>query len=224
VLGLFDISGLRAFWAMSRREAAISAITTLGVLVLGVLPGVLLAVMLSLGWLLSRALKPNDAVLGRVPGVAGFHNVADFPGAETIPGLLLYRFEANVVFFNVDVFCARLEAAIAAQEPPVEWVVVDLAPVSLIDATGLERFDELRRSLAERGVKLCVTNARRNLARSFEGDWARTRVGARPTTRFDTLQEALAAFEARGTDPSGGAGRSRSEERIEDEQEEQGRG
>ncbi|MGF1660493.1 MAG: SulP family inorganic anion transporter [Rubrimonas sp.] len=197
VLGLFDIAGLRAFWAMSPREAAISVATTLGVLTLGVLPGVLLAVILSLAWLLAMALNPSDAVLGRAPGVAGFHNVADFTEAETTPGLLLYRFESNIVFFNADAFCAQLEAAIAAQPAPVEWVVLDLGPVSLIDATALMRFDDLRESLAKRGVTLAVARARRNLARAFRGDWARARLAARPTPVFDTLKTATAAFHAR---------------------------
>jgi MFS superfamily sulfate permease-like transporter len=162
-----------------------------------VLPGVLLAVILSLVWLLSMALHPSSAVLGRVPGVAGFHNVADFPGAETTPGLLLYRFEGNLVFFNADAFCAQLEATIAAQATPVKWVVLDLAPVSLIDATALMRFDELRESLAARGVTLGAARVRRNLTRSFDTSWARARVASHPTLRFETIDEAIDAFGAR---------------------------
>lgn len=197
VLGLFDIAGLRAFWAMSPREAAISVATTLGVVTLGVLPGVLLAVILSLAWLLSVALNPSDAVLGRAPGRAGFHNVADLPEAVTTPGLLLYRFESNIVFFNADAFCARLEAAIAAQTTPVEWVVVDFGPVSLIDASALMRLDELRESLAQRGVTLGVARARRNLGRAFQQDWTRARAASPPAPVFDSLKKAVAAFQAR---------------------------
>jgi MFS superfamily sulfate permease-like transporter len=90
VLGLFDVAGLRRFWAMSRREGLICGITTVGVVVLGVLPGVLLAVVLSLLWLLSMAMKPLDAVLGRVPGLPGHHDLTHYPDAVTKPGLLLY--------------------------------------------------------------------------------------------------------------------------------------
>jgi high affinity sulfate transporter 1 len=103
-LGLFDLKGLRELARVSWREALLSLGTTLGVLVLGVLPGVMLAVALSLAWLLMVASRPQDAVLGRVPGLRGFHSVADYPEATTVPGLLLYRFEANLVFFNIDYF------------------------------------------------------------------------------------------------------------------------
>src|SRR3954452_7011751 len=96
--GLFDVTGLRQLLSMSRREGLMSIATTVGVLVLGVLPGVVLAVVLSLFWLLATAMRPKDAVLGRLPGLEGFHSIADYPQAETIPGLLLYRFSANLLF------------------------------------------------------------------------------------------------------------------------------
>lgn len=83
---------------------------------MGVLPGVLLAVMLTL----AIASKPQDAVLGRVPGMKGFHSLADYPEAQTIPGLLLYRLEANLVFYNADYFKDRLLAAVEASKEPVE--------------------------------------------------------------------------------------------------------
>ena len=133
-LTLFDVTGLGDLARMSWREGLLSLGTTLSVLVLGVLPGVLLAVALSLAWLLMVASRPKDAVLGRVPGLPGFHSVADYPKATTVPGLLLYRFEANLVFFNVDYF--GVCAAIAASRTPVEWVVVDASPINWIDATA----------------------------------------------------------------------------------------
>ena len=194
--GLFDFKGLRDLVRMSRVEAGICIATTLGVLVFGVLQGVVVAVVLSLGWLLSLSLRPNDAILGRVPGRAGFHNIAQHAGAQTMPGLLIYRFEANLVFYNVESFADRLRATITAAREPVRWVVVDLSPVSLIDATALQRFEELRDEFAARGISLCVAAARRNLARAFREDWARQRRSAGSKWRFDTLDAAAAAFEA----------------------------
>jgi len=93
---------------MTRRAAGISIVTTLGVLILGVLQGVVLAIALSLFWMLAMAVRPGDAVLGRSPGLEGFHSKADYPSAETVPGLILYRFNANIVFYNVDYFRERL--------------------------------------------------------------------------------------------------------------------
>ena len=171
-IGLFDVTGLRDLARMSWREGLLSLGTTLGVLVLGVLPGVMLAVALSLAWLLMVASRPQDAVLGRVPGLPGFHSVADYPQASTVPGLLLYRFEANLVFFNVDYFGERLRAAIAAARTPVEWVVVDASPINWIDATALQRLDELRSELAARGITLGIARAKlRSTGPSIRAGW-----------------------------------------------------
>ncbi|MCK7576558.1 MAG: sulfate permease [Chromatiales bacterium] len=150
-VGLFDFATLRELSAMSRVELGFSVGTTLGVLVLGVLPGVLVAVLLSLLLLLMLTSRPTDAVLGRVPGMSGYHDRKDYPGAVTTPGLLLYRFHADLVFFNVDYFKARLLDAIAASDTPVEWVVIDASPINVIDSTALKQVEQLIDELAARG-------------------------------------------------------------------------
>ena len=109
--GLFDFAALRSLWDASGRELAFSLATTGGVLFFGVLPGVFLAVALSLLWLLSVGSRPHDAILGRAPGIRGFHDINDYPEAATIPGLLIYRFDANLVFFNCDHFRGKGAAA-----------------------------------------------------------------------------------------------------------------
>ncbi|MGH6898476.1 MAG: SulP family inorganic anion transporter [Geminicoccaceae bacterium] len=193
-IGLFDLTGLRDLVRMSWREGLLSVGTTLGVLVLGVLPGVMLAIALSLAWLLMVASRPQDAVLGRVRGVRGFHSVADYPQASTVPGLLLYRFEANLVFFNVDYFGERLHAAIEAARTPVEWVVVDASPINWIDATALGRLHELRSELAERDITLGFARAKLSLNRAFNPSWVAERPGM-GLRRFPTLKAAVHAFE-----------------------------
>jgi MFS superfamily sulfate permease-like transporter len=164
------------------------------VLVLGVLPGVLLAVALSLIWLLSVESRPSDAVLGRVKGRKGFHSIADYPEAKTIPGLLLYRFNSNLVFYNADYLKTRLRAAIAAQKTPVEWVVFDASAVNVIDATGLRKYDELREELASVGVSLCIARVKRQLERYFNEKYAKQRHKAAKKRRFQTLKPAINAY------------------------------
>jgi sulfate permease, SulP family len=195
-ISLFDFAGLRDLARMSWREGLLSLGTMLGVLVLGILPGVLLAVGLSLAWLLMVVSRPQDAVLGRVSGLPGFHSIADYPQAKTVPGLLLYRFEANLVFFNVDYFGERLRAAIARSKVPVEWVVVDASPINWIDATALQHFDELRAELATQGITLGIARAKHSIARAFNPSWVAQRF---PTEfrRFPTLKTAVHAFERR---------------------------
>lgn len=97
-----------------------SVATTLGVLTLGVRPGVLLAVALSRIRLPTFGSRSHDAILVRAKGHRGFHNIADFPDAKTFPGLLLYRFDSDLIFYNADDMKARVLAAVAAQRTPVE--------------------------------------------------------------------------------------------------------
>lgn len=195
-VSLFDLAGLRHLYRMSRREALMSLLTTVGVVVLGVLPGVVLAVVLSLFWLLAIALRPSDAVLGRVPGLKGFHSVDDYPQARTIPGLLLYRFNANIVFYNVDYFCERLQLAIRDAAGTVRWLVVDLSPVNFVDATALQRVDELREQLAAEGITLGFARAKRQLRRAFDPGWLAQRASTEAAIAFPTLRSAVRAFRA----------------------------
>jgi len=193
-IGLFDLADLRLLYRMSYREFLMSVGTTLGVLMLGVLPGVLLAVALSVIWLLSVESRPSDAILGRVKGRKGFHSIADYPDAKTIPGLLLYRFNANLVFYNADYLKTRLRAAVAAQKTPVEWVVFDASSLNIIDVTGLRKFDELREEFAAVGVSLYIARVKRHLERFFNEEFAKERRKAAKKRRFQTLKPAINAY------------------------------
>ena len=197
--GLFDLASVRELFRETRREFLLCMITTVGVLTLGALPGVLLAVALSLLALLSGAAHPPVAVLGRAPGQLGFHDVKDYPDATTVPGLLLYRFEADVVFYNVDYFKERLLAAVAAAKTRVEWVVVDASPINVVDATAMQKLDELREELAARDIELAVACARKKVVRAFSPAWIRQRRERYAAVEHPTLMSAVQAFERRGT-------------------------
>ena len=193
-VGLFDLADLRLLYRTSTREFLMSVATTVGVLLLGVLPGVLLAVALSLIWLLYVGSRPNDSVLGRVAGRKGFHSVSDYTDIKTIPGLLLYRFDSNIVFYNADHFKTRVRSAVAAQPTPVEWVVIDASPVNIVDVTGLRKVDELRAELAQEGVSLYFARVKRHLETFFNADYAKERRKAAKKYRFQTLKQAVNAF------------------------------
>jgi len=120
---LIDVTAFRRLLAFRRTELAIALATCAGVLVFNILYGVLVAIGLSVADLLVRAARPHDAVLGRVSGLAGMHDVDDYPGAQTIPGLVVYRYDAPLFFANADYFRRRALAA-ASQEPgPPRWFV-----------------------------------------------------------------------------------------------------
>lgn len=196
-VGLFDFRELRNLYQASHRELLLSVGTTLGVLILGVLPGVLLAVALSLFWLLTVVSRPHDGVLGRVKGIKGFHHVADFPDAITIPGLILYRFDANLVFFNADYFRDRVRAVILASKTPVEWVVVDMSSVNVVDITAVQKFEELREELSARGIILATARVKRGLSRFFNHDWGVKQRERHAQYRFHTVKSAVRAFNMR---------------------------
>ena len=114
-LGLFEIAGVRRLWAMRRSEFALSMACFLGVALFGVLQGIFIAVGLALANFIQRAWRPYDAVLGRVDGMKGYHDVSRNPEAKQVPGLLLYRWDAPLFFANADVFEERVLKAIAAR-------------------------------------------------------------------------------------------------------------
>jgi len=201
-VGLFDLPALKEWYAVSYREFALSVGTTLGVLVFGVLPGVLIAVALSLLWLLSIESRPQGGVIGKVKGLKGFHDLAEHLDVKTAPGLVLFRYNANLVFFNVDNFRDRILQTIAAAETPVEWFVVDASPVNIVDGTALTKIRELRQDLALRGTKLAFAGVKPYLNRYFNPAWVETLRSEDERYDFPTLKAAVRAFENRKAAPS----------------------
>jgi MFS superfamily sulfate permease-like transporter len=109
--------------------------------------------------------------------------------------MLIFQFNANVVFFNADRFKARVLDAVAASETPVEWVVLDASPVNYIDVTGVNKLDELREELALRGVRVVTATVRDHLARYFDKSWSQKRKERFSSHRFPTINSAVKAFE-----------------------------
>ncbi len=198
-VGLFDFAELRGLFAISRRELLLSLATTVGVLLLGALPGVFLAVGLTFIWLLSVTSRPHDAILGRTKqiGVRGFHDLKDYPEATTYPGLLIYRFDSDLVFFNVDFFKERLLRAVAKSKTPVEWIVVDASPINILDVTAVQKVGELREELAAQGVVLAFARAKSSLARFFTGGWFDQLRESNTAHNFTTVRAAVIAFRKR---------------------------
>ena len=107
-IGLIVLPAWRRLWTWRRSEFIVALVTLLGVLVIGVVEGILVAVVLSLLAFLRRAWWPHDAVLGRKTGLKGYHDLTFYPDARRIPGLVLYRFDAPLSFFNADSFRERI--------------------------------------------------------------------------------------------------------------------
>ncbi len=121
---------------------------------LGVLRGIIVAVVLSLLDFVRRAWRPHHAILGRAPGVKGYHDVLRYPTAKQVPGLLLFRWDAPLFFANADDFREHILDAVDTAKPALQWVVVAAEPVTDVDTTAAEMLEELDKELASRGVEL----------------------------------------------------------------------
>jgi high affinity sulfate transporter 1 len=153
-LFLFDFSNLRWFWRARRSELYLSLAALFGVAVLGVLEGIVVAIVLSLSDFVRRAWRPHDAVLGRVWGTKGYHDIDRHPEAAQIPGLVLYRFDAPLFFANAERFAERLSAAVGARSDRTRWVIIAAEPITDIDSTGAEILGRLIDELERAGIAL----------------------------------------------------------------------
>ncbi len=186
---LLDIGALKAFYQLDRRELAVSLIATLGVATVGAVQAILVAVILALLRFVQLVSRPAVEILGTVPGSPGLHSVARHTDAKTVPGLLLFRFSAPVVFFNAPFFSRSVNAAIESAVPGVRWFVIDMIPVNMIDLTGLQTIRAVTEDLRERGIVL-VRAGRETEWRH----WAESRQVIFPSRSFPTLRAAVKAY------------------------------
>jgi high affinity sulfate transporter 1 len=190
-IGLFDTGTLRRVYRVSREEFGQSLVATLGVITIGVLPGIAVAVGLALLNLIRRASRPNDALLGRVEGAAHFAPLEE--GAVVVPGLVIYRYESALVFFNADHFKDRVRAAVAQAPQPVVGFVLDAEGMNAVDVTGLLAIEEVRAELAGRGVAFAVARAKGWFRNMLDRSGMTERIG--PDNLFPSVAEAVRALQ-----------------------------
>lgn len=179
---LIDIRTLKSLYRIDRREFALSLLATLGVVAVGPIHAILVAVALAILRFVKLVSRPKIEILGTPRGLAGFHSVQRHPGALTIPGLMLLRFNAPVVFFNAPYFKREIIAAVDAAGPSLKWVVLDMLPITLVDATGLFTAEEVADALRDRGVVLAAAGRQTEWYH-----WAESR-------RFSALDRKIAIY------------------------------
>ena len=190
-LGLFDLASLRRLRRISRHEFRLSLVTLLGVITVGVLQGVVVAVVLALVMLIVRASHPHDAVLGRT-AQHGFHDVAIDPEAVVFPGLLIFRFDAALVFFNADAFKARVRRLVADAAPGLKAFVLDAETMPLLDTTGAATLDEIERELADKQITFAIACAKSPVRMMLT--LAEVRLGTGHERLFPTVESAVASL------------------------------
>lgn len=191
---LIEVGEFRRLAAFRRRELLLAVGCLLGVLVLGILYGVLVAVALSVIELLARVARPHDAVEGLVPGLAGMHDVDDYPTARTVPGLVVYRYDSPLFFANAEDFHRRALAAVDEQSPPARWFVLNTEANVEVDITALDAVDALRQELEHRGIVFALARVKQDLREDLDAYGLTASVGAGHI--YPTLPTALEAYRA----------------------------
>jgi MFS superfamily sulfate permease-like transporter len=126
-----------------------------GVAVLGAIPGIGLAVVIAVIEFLWDGWRPHSAVLGRAEGVSGYHDITRYPNARQIPGLVLFRWDAQLFFANAELFKQQVLEAAAKSPAPVLWLVVAAEPVTNVHVTAADMLAELDETLHKAGIELC---------------------------------------------------------------------
>jgi len=164
-IGLLDLPELKRLWRIQPADFVLTMITALAVVTIGMLPGIVIAVLLSLLDVARRSSAPHTAILVQVPGTDTYRDRDHVNDGATIPGLLLYRFDAPLFFANVSVMIDELTDLIGTAEPPYEWILIDAESIHDMDTTAVQGFEELVEDLDEAGITLALARLR-NAVRS----------------------------------------------------------
>ena len=191
---LVDVRTLRSIWHIDKTEVFLSIITTFGVVAFGAINAILVAVILALARFIRFVARPADEILGKVEGMHGLHSVDRHPGAQTFPGLILYRFNSPITFFNSAYFKQRVLRTAQAAGPGLKWFVIDAIPISEMDVTGLYALRDVKAELETKGILLILAGRQTEYL-----DWLRKislyRIEEYEHLFYPTLHQALRAFQ-----------------------------
>ncbi len=191
-MSLIDTKTLKTLFHLDWKEFALSLLATLGVVAVGAIQAILVVVALAVIRFVKLVSRPKVEILGTVEGFAEFRPVGRHEPVSTIPGLVLFRFNAPIVFFNAPYFKREVLLAADAAGPNVKWFVVDMIPINMIDVTGLYALDEVVAALGTRGVLFVAAGRQREWQQ-----WTKSRqmeMEALNTRAFPTLLESVKAF------------------------------
>lgn len=191
-LRLIDVAEMRRFAKFRPIELAVTIATALAVVLLGVLPGIGVAVGLSILDVLRKITRPHDAIQGYVPGVAGMHDIDDYRDAEQVPGLVIYRYDAPMIFTNSEDFRTRALAAFETGQHQPHWMVLNMEANTHLDITAADALEEVRSTVVAAGAQFGVVRVKHELRRSLEQAGLLERIGEDRV--FMTLPTAVAAY------------------------------
>ena len=192
-IGLIEVTDLGRIFRIQRWEFWLSIICTVGVAVLGAIPGIGLAIcVIAVNRIPVGRLRPYSAVLGRAEGVEGYHDIERYPNARQVPGLVLFRWDAPLFFANAELFRDRVLDAVATSPTPVRWVVVSAEPVTSVDVTAADILVELDETLHAAGIELCFAEMKHRVKDKLKRFGLFARLGEE--TFFPTLGAAVSSY------------------------------
>ncbi|MGB8240649.1 MAG: sulfate permease [Azonexus sp.] len=191
-IGLIEIADLRRIYRIQRWEFWLSIGCCIGVVVLGAIPGIGLAILLAVIEFLWDGWRPDSAVLGRVKGINGYHDISRYPDARLIQGLVLFRWAAPLFFANAEWFHERALDAVAASPTPVRWLVITAEPVTSVDVTAADIVAKLDETLRAAGIKLCFAEMKDPVQDKLKRFGLFSRLGAE--VFFPTIGEAVNTY------------------------------
>lgn len=161
-MGMLEVASLSALYRIDRKDFWLAIVVMVSILIAGVVPGIILGMLLSLVGVLVEISRPRDAVLSRLRGDGKFHDLDhNEPLAETLPGLMVYRLYAPLIFANARHVIGRVRDLAAAADPPLKWIIIDAQAITDMDLTAAQRFAELHRELAGVGIDIKIADAPR---------------------------------------------------------------
>jgi len=191
-VGLFEIADLRRIYRIQQWEFWLSMVCFAGVAVFGAIQGIALAIVIAVIEFLWDGWRPHSAVLGQVEHIKGFHDIARYPEARLIPGLVLFRWDAPLFFANAELFNQRVQDAIESSPTPVNCVVVTAEPVTSVDVTAADALVELHDTLEAVKVRLCFAEMKDPVKDKLRRFGVFTRFGE--NNFFATIGEAVDAY------------------------------
>jgi SulP family sulfate permease len=192
MLGLLNFAYLRKLFRIDRSEFAYAMAALFGVLVLGILQGVALGVVLALVLLIRRVSRPTTAVLGRLPGTDAYRDITLRSEAETIPGLLIFRFDAPIIFANGAFFAEQVRQLISDASTPVQEVLVPAQQINQLDSTGANQLERLWTELEAKGISLSFAEVKSTLREAMHRTDLEERIGA--DRIYESIHEGVQTF------------------------------
>ena len=190
--GLIDIASIRRLYEIRRIELLLTIVTLLSVMTVGILRGILVAVSLAILDVIRRISRPHDAVLGPVKGVDGFHEIDQTVSSQAVPGLIVYRFDAQLFFANAPYFVTQIKELIRNSKSPTKYLLIDAEAIVDVDSTAHQRLRQLRQDLEQQGIGLGFARAKAHLREMFTRTGLAGEIGEQ--NLFPTVRAGVRAY------------------------------